>query len=253
MAKISFTVTQAPRGKQGILKPDGQGYYEQVIGALGVENESGIHYTSKQAVVDLFNNSSTLRRKMDRGVLRGEVGHPKFHPGMSKADFVNRIFQIYEENTCVHFKEIHLDDSYLKNVGPGVFAIIAKFTPSGAKGDFLDRQIKNGSENVCFSIRSIAEDYTSGGKYMRDLAEVITFDYVNEPGIKYAEKYKSPALESITRGGDILVSQDDFIRAMKEAVVAGIATESGIDMSLDRMFKQFGWTKPTNRPAFFGI
>lgn len=254
MARISFTVLNKPAGKRGVLKADGQGYYEQVIGGLNIDNSANMRYTAEKSVVELFNNSSTLRRKMDRGVLRGEIGHPKLVPGMSKADYINRLFQIYEENTCVQFKEIWLDDTVSKNPdGSPVWTIMAKFTPSGAKGEFLDRQLKNGDENVCFSIRSFTDDYKVSGKWHRDIVEIVTFDYVNEPGIHTAEKYKSPALEGIANGTEVLVTQQDFDRAFNEAVKMGIATESSVVSSRDKMFKQFGWTSALKKPGYLSL
>jgi len=254
MAKISFTVLQRPSSKQGILKPDGQGYYEQIIGGLNIENSAGMFYDASKNVLDLFDNSSVFKRKMERGVLRGEVGHPKFLPGMSKADFINRIYNIYEENTCVQFKDVWLDDKLMKNKdGTPIWVILAKFTPSGAKYQFLEKQLVNGCENVCFSIRSFTEDYQLGRQVHRNIAEIITFDYVNEPGIGIAEKYKSPALEGISNGTEFLVNQQDFEIAFEQAVTSGIATESAIIESRDKLFKQFGWKKQIKTPGYLNI
>lgn len=251
MARISFSVLQKPANKQGILKPDGQGYYEQIIGGLNIDNSADMRYSAEKSVLDLFSNSSIFKRKIERGVLRGENGHPKFLPGMSKADFLNRVYQIYEENTCVHFKDVWLDNTVNKNKdGTPIWTIFAKFTPSGKNGDFLEKQLRNGCENVCFSIRSITEDYRVGRKIHRDIIEVVTFDYVNEPGIHIAEKYKSPALEGISNGTEVLVTIDDFDKACTEAVRLGIATESSIIQSRDQIFKQFGWQKPVNKPGY---
>ena len=83
MAIISFSVTQKPAGKQGILKADGQGYYEQIIGGLNMDNSADMRYTAEKKVLDLFEGSSVFKRKIQRGVLRGENGHPKFSPGMT--------------------------------------------------------------------------------------------------------------------------------------------------------------------------
>jgi hypothetical protein len=254
MARISFSILNKPKGKQGILKPDGQGYYEQIIGGLNIDNSADMRYTTERSVVELFNNSSTLRRKMDRGVLRGEIGHPKFMPGMSKADFINRLFQIYEENTCVQYKDIWLDNTVAKNPdGSAIWVIFAKFTPSGSKGAFLEKQLKNGNENVCFSIRSFTDDYKVAGKTHRDIVEIVTFDYVNEPGIHIAEKYKSPALEAIGRGTEVLVTQNDFEEAFASAVRMGVATESSIIQSRDQIFKQFGWKKQVKTPGYMSL
>lgn len=254
MANISFSVLQRPQSKQGILRPDGQGYYEQVVGGLNIDNSADWLYTAEKSVLDLFNSSSVFKRKMARGVLRGENGHPKFLPGMTKSDFINRIYQIYEDRTCVHFKDIWLDNTLFKNTrGEPMWTIMAKFTPSGEQGSWLEKQLLNGCENVCFSIRSITNDYTVAGKVHRDIVEIITFDCVNEPGIHIAEKYKSPALEGYATGRDVLVTPSDFVRACDEAIKMGIATESSIIQSRDMIFKQFGWKPEVKIPGWISI
>ena len=254
MARISFSTLNKPAGKQGILKPDGQGYYEQIIGGLNIDNSANMRYTAEKSVLDLFNNSSVFRRKIERGVLFAENGHPKLTPGMSKADFINRIYQIYEENTCVHFKDVWLDDTLLKNPdGTKIWAIMAKFTPSGEKGHFVAKQLSNGCENVCFSIRSITEDYRVGNKIHRDIIEIITFDKVSEPGIHIAEKWKSPGVEHFAHGDDILLTPKDFDNACNEAIKMGVATESAIIQSRDKIFQQFGWKKPVSKPSYLDL
>ncbi len=255
MANISFSVLQRPKGKRGILRPDGQGYYEQIIGGLNIDNSADWLYTSEKSVLDLFDNSSVFKRKMARGVLRGENGHPKWLPGMTKADFINRIYQIWEDRTCVHFKDVWLDNTMgFKNAkGQPVWVIMAKFTPSGEQGIWLDKQLQNGCENVCFSIRSITNDYTVAGKVHRDILEIVTFDCVNEPGIAIAEKYKSPALEGYASGREVLVSPADFELACEQAVKMGIATESAILESRDMIFKQFGWKPTVKTPGWMSL
>ena len=244
MANISFSVLQKPSGKQGILRPDGQGYYEQVIGGLNIENSAEMLYTAERTVLDLFDGSSTFKRKMERGVLRGENGHPKFLPGMTKAEFINRIYQIYEDRTCVHFKDIWLDNTLFKNArGQAVWTILAKFTPSGEQGAWLDKQLHNGCENVCFSIRSITNDYTVGGKIHRDIVEIITFDCVNEPGIHIAEKYKAPSLESFD---DLSVSRPQMEKALDARQVLNLSQESTM-LTRKELFESFGW-QDTNAP-----
>ncbi len=254
MARIGFTQLRRPPGKQGILRPDGQGYYEQIIGGLNIDNSAGMRYTAEQSVLNLFDGSSTFKRKIARGVLFAENGHPKLLPGMSKAEFINRLYQIHEENTCAHFKDVWVDNTLVKNPdGSPIWAILAKFTPSGEKGHFVEKQLKNGDENVFFSIRSITEDYTVRGKIHRDITEIVTFDKVNEGGIHIADKWDSPALESYSNRDDILVTRQDFEKAFDLAITLGVATESSILGSKDVLFKQFNWTKPNKAPGYMSL
>lgn len=248
MNNIRFTCTRlANTGKKGIITPDANGYYDMVIGGLNMYNSAGMKYTAVNEVLDLFQNkSSSFRRKVERGALRGEVGHPKFLPGMSKDQFIDRIMTIDEGNTCCHFSEVYLDFNSFKNEdGTPIVSIRGLVKPSGAKGDFLKQQLDNPKENVCFSIRSFTEDYYEKGVLMRDIKNIITFDYVNEPGIHIAEKYKNPALEDIT---GVMLARKDFDKTLQRQVV-GVGKESSA-MNLKELFTSFGWTEQKkNLPA----
>ena len=81
--------------KKGSLKCDADGYYNVVLGALDYYNSSGAFYAYEPAK-KLFDQSSTLQRRITKGVLRGECGHPKFQPGQSKKDFMMRVLSIEE-------------------------------------------------------------------------------------------------------------------------------------------------------------
>ena len=70
---------------------------------------------------------------------------------------------------------------------------------------------KNPKENVCFSIRSFTDNSYSHGRVNKVLKNIITFDYVNEPGIHIAEKYKSPSLEAVE---ETVFSKEQFDSAM---------------------------------------
>ena len=161
MSKIRFTCTRlANTGKKGIITPNADGYYDLVIGGLNMYNSAGMKYTAVKDVLDLFQNkSSSFRRKIERGALRGEVGHPKFLPGMSKDQFIDRIMTIDEKNVCCHFSEIYLDfDSFKNEDGSPIITIKGLVKPSGAQGAFLKEQLENPKENVCFSIRSFTDN-----------------------------------------------------------------------------------------------
>ena len=241
MDKIRFTCTRlANTGKKGIITPNADGYYDLVIGGLNMYNSAGMKYTAVKDVLDLFQNkSSSFRRKIERGALRGEVGHPKFLPGMSKDQFIDRIMTIDEKNVCCHFSEIYLDfDSFKNEDGSPIITIKGLVKPSGAQGAFLKEQLENPKENVCFSIRSFTDDYYEKGVLCRDIKNIITFDYVNEPGIHIAEKFKNPALEDLAH---ITLSKSDFDKSLQRQVV-GIGKESA-SMNMQELFTSFGWTE----------
>ncbi len=223
--------------KVGNLKKDDNGYFTVVIGALGMYNSAG-HFYEVEKARELFESSSSLMRRVSRGSLRGEYGHPRLEPGMTENDFANRIMSIWESNTCCQFKEIWLDFESVKDEnGKPVIAIMAKVIPSGPHGPVLEKQLNNKDENVCFSIRAFTDDYTEAGIRHRILKTVVTFDYVNEPGMSVANKYKSPALESMFES---VVTRNTLIQNASSPIMAGVAQES-VTLSMEELFDSMNW------------
>ena len=228
-------------GKKGVLKPDNDGYYSIVVGALNVYNSAGQYYVYEEAK-ELFTSSSQLMRRIKRGVLRGEYGHPKRIPGMSDEQFAARIMSIYEENTCCHHAEITLDFENVRDEnGNKVIGIVSKVLPSGPKGAALQKSLDNPKENVCFSIRAFTDDYTHRGIDQRILRNIVTWDYVTEPGISSAEKFKSPALEELSA---TTFTRGQLERTYNQSSLNGVATES-VTLSLEELFESFGWQTHT--------
>jgi hypothetical protein len=239
---VRFACTAlAGSNKVGLLKPDENGYYEMVVGALNVYNSAGQYYVYDQAK-ELFQSSSQLMRRVSKGSLRGEYGHPKPLPGMTNEQFANRVMSIYEENICCHHKEITLDFDRVKDAqGKPVIAIISKVLPAGPLGPALEKQLNNKDENVCFSIRAFTDDYRDAGITKRVLKTIVTWDYVSEPGISVAEKFKAPALEAFAKEDEMLISRGEFERGIKSATSRGLATESAL-LTADELFKSMGWS-----------
>lgn len=222
---VKFTATRlAGTGKKGVLTPDADGYYTMPIGGLNVYNSAGEYYKLDGAK-QLFESSSVFMRRIKSGCLKGEVGHPKQEPGMDYKSYVRRIFAIEQTNICAHFKEIWLDETFgIKNPqanNPNLTAIMAKVKPAGDKAAALEAAFKNPHENVCFSIRAVTKDYYERGQCYRVLDNIVTFDWVNEPGISIATKWDSPALESLA--DQILV--EEIVRSVAEEG-SGFAMES---------------------------
>lgn len=246
MKNIHFTCSSlAGTGKKGIVAKDANGYYDMVIGGLNILNSAGEYYEFDGAKA-LFEQSSSFMRRIKRGALRGEVGHPRRELGQSMDSYINRIMDIDEKNVCVHFADIYLDFDNFKNPdGSKIVAIRSKLAPSGAKAEFLQKAIENPKENVCFSIRSFTENSFSKGRVNKVIKTIVTFDYVNEPGIHIAEKYRSPSLESVA---DVAVSKSQVDKAFDSRKVLGLGQESAI-MNKQELYKAFGWTE--SAPARF--
>jgi hypothetical protein len=169
--------------KAGLIQPDGNGYRKMVVGALNMFNSAGEYYEYERAK-SLFDNSSQFMRRVGRGVLKGEYGHPKMIPGQSIQQFATRVLTIDEQNVCAHFREIWLDfDSVKDKDGKAVVAIMAWVKPSGPMGQYLAQSLENSDENVCFSIRAFTDDKMEGRVKKRILKTIVTFDHVLEPGM----------------------------------------------------------------------
>lgn len=238
MQKVLFSCsTLAGTGKKGKLAKDANGYYTMPIGGLNVFNSIGDFYTYEDAK-QLFASSSVFMRRVKSGALKGEYGHPKPAAGQSYEAFAERVLTIEEKNICTHFSEIWLDFENVKdNNGKPVIAIMAKLAPSGPMGAAIERSLENPNEDVCYSIRSFTRDTYVGGVKHRALAEIVTWDYVNEPGINFARKYKSPALESMHEQA---FSRKELLRAIKH-MDSGIGMESA-KMTGQSLFKSLGWS-----------
>ena len=237
---VKFCCTAlASSSKIGNLKQNESGYYPMVVGALNVFNSAGQFYVYEEAK-DLFQSSSQLMRRVSRGALRGECGHPKPVPGQSNDSFANRVMSIYEENVCCHHKSLTLDFENIKdNDGNPIIGIISEVCPSGPMGPQLEKSLKNKDENVCFSIRAFTDDYRERGITKRVLKNIVTFDQVIEPGISVAEKFKSPALESLQEDG-LVITRGEIERGIMTAQSQGIATESVL-LNASELFRSMNW------------
>ncbi len=239
MSTIRYTATKLKAiNKDGILKPDSDGYYTLVIGGLNTLNSAGEYYTL-QGAKDLFDKSSIFQRRVSGGNLKSELGHPKMQPGMSNDAFLSRILRIEETNVCAHISEVWLDEAYGKNNprlnNPQLVAIMGKVKPSGPKGEVLKEALENSKENVCFSIRALTKDYYLKGINHRVLLNIVSWDYVTEPGISVANKWDSPALESIS---DMYVSERSISNIVNSKELVAMESDKAVAIETLALFKQ---------------
>lgn len=219
--------------KIGNIKPDANGYREVVLGAFNVDNSAGAHYPLEPVKNLLLSSSHLMRRVKDRA-LRSEYGHPR-KDRMSPAEFLARVLDIREQHTCNHIMKIELDEQRVVDpeTNQKIAAIIGWVYPSGPYGEVLEKQFQNPEESVSYSIRSITNDsYNYAGKLIKEIKEIVTWDYVNEPGIKYAKKGFSPALEGYNPNAVdndldyVMFDEQTILEARKLVQDNGIGTES---------------------------
>jgi hypothetical protein len=243
--RFGFTALNGTN-KAGTLTADENGYYTVVLGGLDVYNSANQFYPYEPAKA-LFTNSSQLMRRVSNGALRGEYGHPKMQVNQSLDSFAQRILAIYEENVSHHISEVTLDFDRLKDAqGRKCIAIVGKVLPCGPNGAVLKASIENKRENVCFSIRSFTRDEEVGRTTNRILKNIVTWDYVNEPGISIANKFQSPALEEFS---ETMFTKKNFERGLK--ATSGMGLES-VRLNTEELFQSLGWgdEKVAGKPAY---
>lgn len=226
--------------KVGKLNKDENGYYEVLLGALDVYNSGQAWYPATQRATSLFEDSSLLQRRIKDGSLRGEYGHPKRVPGQSMQDYLLRCMTIEETLQAFHIKSVRLDDSVVKGPdGRKVISIVAKILPSGPYGPALEKQLNNPEENVCFSIRALTDDRMVRGETHKELKQIVTWDYVNEPGLWTAKKWHAPTLECYS--GDTMIITTDIVTSLATAQEQGKVSMESLVISLENLFESLGY------------
>lgn len=180
--------------KTGMLKPDKNGYYRVVLGALNFPNNNKIIYDYESSK-HVFESSNTFMRRMTAGNLYGEYEHPDWVDGWTLEQFMSRVRFIDGTNVSHHIRDIEIVKGPMEN-GRQVYIIYGSVKPDRIHGKLLQAAFDNPDQNVCFSIRSIITDRIWMGQRLRTVDELITFDWVTEPGIKLACKWNAPGLES---------------------------------------------------------
>ena len=227
----------AGSNKVGKLKPDETGYYPVVLGGFDIPNPQGHVYPFK-AAKQLFTESSVLMRNIESGNLYGEWGHPKRQPGQTLSSYIKRCSIVDEANIAFHIKKVEINDSDVKDDnGNAVVSIIGWVKGSGPRAKEFDNMLSNSEQNVCFSIRATTEDIgNASGKLDRNITSVITWDMVVYPGLKVAQKYKSPALESFE---SVEFGEDELFTIRTELKTAkGLAMEDATALEvIDEILK----------------
>lgn len=184
--------------KQGIIKPNQDGYYELVLSALNYPNPVGARYRVDSAR-RILDTSPFFRRKIKEGNLLGETGHPRRRDSNTDADYEDRLYDIVESNVCLHISDVWIDDSgALKDRdGRSYTGIMGLVAPSGVHGDKFEASLQNPKQNTCLSVRSITDNYRMpDGSVEKEFVNIIAWDWVNEPGLRPANKFSAPSLES---------------------------------------------------------
>lgn len=203
------------------LKPDSNGYYNTTMGAFNIVSRNGVYYPATNAVLNLFKPGGIVRRRLDEGVMRSELGHPNI-VGLDVKSILRRLAVIEEKNVCAHIRDLELikgrDDK-----GQEIIIVNGSFKPSGPYGTTFKEQVDNPDENVAFSVRCFANQYINKGLLNKEAKDIITYDTVNDAGVKFASQFDyaklatpTIGLESLCELSDISFTDTDLHNAIKQ-------------------------------------
>lgn len=187
---LIFTI-QKTHSPEKVLEKDDNGYYKVILGALNCRNSSGEFYVAEGVKELMQDPSSLIYKRLQSGYLVGEMGHPQFQPGMTKADYIMRMFRIAQDNTSHHIKSVEFQPGQ-----NGMVKMLGWVKPAGPKGDLLKESLDNPDRNTAFSIRSITGDYVEKGQTIKKILQIITWDWVELPGIQTANAWDTMSTES---------------------------------------------------------
>lgn len=187
-------------GDNRLLEKDENGYYRVTLGAINAFNASGEFYLAEGVKDIIENDSNSLARRLKGGYLKGEAGHPVYETGMSKAEFFARNQRIHLPLVSHHIREVMLTPTNIPSGLPGkgnLVIVEGWIKPSGPMGDSLKKDLDDPECNVAFSIRSFTHDIMIAGTNNKKIVQIVTWDWVVEPGIKIANKFSKLASESL--------------------------------------------------------
>lgn len=183
-----------------VLKPDSDGYYYINLGAVNVENVSGIFYTGGNEVTRLVTDDETLvgdRVKNKR--LFAEISHPvkpkwiedgliskdKAIQNKAKREWAKRTIELRQDRICAHIRSVDVIQTNIVDRLSGTKKILFKgwVKPMPPYGAQLLESFQNPNIATSFSIRGLAMPSVKFGRKTRDLILISTWDFVTSPGI----------------------------------------------------------------------
>lgn len=199
--------------KVGNLQKDDKGYYLVNLGGFNIFNRKNEFYRVTDMNKILNNKDSVFYKRLHEGYLIGEAEHPSMQPGMSNIDFYYRNLRLDLTNSAFHVRpDIETRPLNIPVKVPGAgqpVRVMGWIKPSGKHGAALQSMLDNPEQNVAFSIRCItANPKNIGGFIVKDVIEIITWDWVDIPGIFEANKWSTIAKESY---GDLEINLEELI------------------------------------------
>lgn len=167
------------------------GAYKVILGALNAYNIHSEFYLV-DGVKNLLENGGyhSMASKLKRGLLKGECRHPFKEPGMTDTSFVNRNLIVDNGSASHHILEVLLEETdEVEANNAKVVLIWAWIKPTdNDHGRALRADLDDESVNVAFSVRCFSVLRNINGIMSRFITNIITWDWVDNPGIARAVK-----------------------------------------------------------------
>ena len=228
---------KAPTSGRETFVKDSDGYYTVNLGGINVFNtrkEFYRHQNPDQLFSDPQGGNNLFYKRLTSGYLIGEANHPSYTKGMSNLDWYSRNIKLAIENAAFHIKEIILNP--ISGVAPipdsgRPVRVLGKIKPSGKHGAGLESMLQNPNQNVAFSVRCITDNKVINGYVVKDVISIITYDWVDAPGIPECNKWSTIARED----NDLtLIKLDDLLNNKEFVKEAELALENDDEKQFHR-------------------
>lgn len=251
MSEFSFgNIILANNGKKGILKPDANGYYLLNAGGFNIPNRTGITYTANQYIQECMGRDSDLNRRVSRGEVYAEAGHPPMYfleniNGQIVRKKITDLFQwilrlktIDMDRACGHIAEIIFNtDNWSKSRGGPIHNYI-RIKPylSTVFGKMFEENLLTPEMNTSMSIRTVTTPQQFGDR-SRNVEYFTNYDWVVEPGMDMANKHMTAGCEAFAPElafddhSQLTISEDDVIQIIETGLerVTQINSVAGVE------------------------
>lgn len=208
MSKILFTNNRLTNTKYNMtVKENEKGHFHVVLGAVNAKNNQNETYID-QGLDKLLSEGGYLSvaHKLQAGLMGGEAMHPRRTPGMTDAQWMHRNLQIDTLRQAYVIHTIETKQTTLTEAGCEKPVTLLEGwieCDDSDVGNKLRARLRNKNVNVTFSIRCFARE-TFPGSNIWYITKIITFDWVDIPGMSYASKNGTDGLVLKTEDGQLL-------------------------------------------------
>lgn len=194
-------------GKNGILKPDSEGYYTLNGGGFNIPNRNGITYSFNDYIATCMGDDSDFARRLKRGEVQGEMGHPpRFYLKMVDGkvvrhdiatifEWILRLRTIDQDRVCMLISDVFFKWEN-ENSKTSPLYVDYRVKPFGVFGHLFKDHLDTPSANTSISIRTVISPTTAFDKF-RNVEYWTGSDWVPEPGMDKANKWSSAGCEGL--------------------------------------------------------